>query len=358
MRTIRSELQAKLNSGTASLIDCAKITRKDGVTIYMADYPVDIVIGGNLYKSTSGYRGSAANSNAALSPDTIDIQFILGADVTKADITAGLFDGAEVRTFTTDADDPLEDDIKMTRGFFGNAVIMDNTIKTEYISLISKMDQQVGQQTSSKCRAELGDSRCRVKMTPPVWTPATVMVPRQIGDAAVGSVVVPTTPNGYYYFASTIELTGYTPDPYSPPGSTAHIEPTWPVGVGEFVDDGYVKWSAIQAHIVDFVVLGSTSRRIFLANTTQADGFWDYGTVRFTSGLNAGYSKEIKQQLGGGIELFESLPYEISEDDEFTMTRGCQKRVEDCAYLFSNIFNYRGEPYTPTKSEIMRFGGQ
>lgn len=86
MKNIRIALQTRLNSGTAKLVDCAKITTVSGVTYYMADFPVDILIGSNLYLSTYGYRASATNANAALSPDTIDIQFLLGAGVAKQDI--------------------------------------------------------------------------------------------------------------------------------------------------------------------------------------------------------------------------------------------------------------------------------
>lgn len=104
-------------------------------------------------------------------------------------------------------------------------------------------------------------------------------------------------------------------------------------------------------------VTAVTSDRQFTADVgaTQADGFFDGGKVVWTTGDNAGLSKEIKAQVGDVFELQEPMPYAIAEDDEAVIYVGCLKRAtEDCAGKFDNIVRFRGFKDVPGQDQMFK----
>jgi uncharacterized phage protein (TIGR02218 family) len=104
-------------------------------------------------------------------------------------------------------------------------------------------------------------------------------------------------------------------------------------------------------------VTAITGARTFTATAlTQAAGFFDAGKVTWTTGANAGLSKEIRAHTAGGtIELQEPMPYVIAPADEFTVFAGCLKRAtEDCSGKFNNIINFRGFPSVPGQDQMFK----
>jgi uncharacterized phage protein (TIGR02218 family) len=94
-----------------------------------------------------------------------------------------------------------------------------------------------------------------------------------------------------------------------------------------------------------------TSRRIFADSAIgMADGWFDGGLIRMTSGANNTQAREVKTYLftGGAITLQESFPYNLAVGDSYSMTAGCLKRfAEDCVAKFNNAVNFRGFPHMP-----------
>lgn len=72
-----------------------------------------------------------------------------------------------------------------------------------------------------------------------------------------------------------------------------------------------------------------------------------YGKVTWTTGLNVGLSMEIASYDSdtGLLKLFLSMPYEIEAGDTFRARFGCDKVIQTCEARFSNVVNFRGEPY-------------
>lgn len=112
-------------------------------------------------------------------------------------------------------------------------------------------------------------------------------------------------------------------------------------------------------------VTSASSRRAFLASGPLfASGFFDYGTVRFTSGANAGLSMEIKQHLLGhspaeaSFALQLAMPFDIQAGDAFVATRGCDHTAATCKAVFGNLVNFRGFPSVPGQDQALLFGGQ
>ena len=84
---------------------------------------------------------------------------------------------------------------------------------------------------------------------------------------------------------------------------------------------------------------------------TRPTGFFDQGSLTFTSGANAGRKSEVLRHMrdGGGdhIELWQAMAEPIVVGDAFTISAGCDKRFSTCRDRFDNAVNFRGFPQMP-----------
>lgn len=76
-------------------------------------------------------------------------------------------------------------------------------------------------------------------------------------------------------------------------------------------------------------------------------GWFDFGLLTFTSGLNTGYSMEVKEFGSGEFVLQQAMPAPIEVGDEYKVYAGCDKRRSTCKDKFDNIVNFRGFPDVP-----------
>jgi len=92
---------------------------------------------------------------------------------------------------------------------------------------------------------------------------------------------------------------------------------------------------------------GSTTSAIN-ATLTQTAGYFNLGTVTFTSGANAGVSRTISTYTQGGVvNLIAPLPSAPAPGDTFSIYPGCDKLQLTCGVKFNNLSNFRGMPYIP-----------
>lgn len=94
------------------------------------------------------------------------------------------------------------------------------------------------------------------------------------------------------------------------------------------------------------------SRVLFDTTSAQADGYYTYGVVHWTSGSNVGLRRTVRlYQTGGGgakaATLYLPMPFDIAVGDAFDISKGCDKTIATCGGVFSNAANFRGEPYVP-----------
>jgi uncharacterized phage protein (TIGR02218 family) len=81
--------------------------------------------------------------------------------------------------------------------------------------------------------------------------------------------------------------------------------------------------------------------------TGQASPPYPYvgGTLTFTSGANAGFSREVKTDPnfnGGVIGFFEQFPNAINDGDAFTLSPGCDRQPNTCKHIYGNFEHWRG----------------
>lgn len=90
----------------------------------------------------------------------------------------------------------------------------------------------------------------------------------------------------------------------------------------------------------------------------EAADYFAYGTIRFTSGANAGLKPlEIRQHLAGGvIQTFEPFYYVPAVGDAYEMIPGCRKRFSDCKTKWNNAINFGGFPHAPVSSVYGEIG--
>ena len=89
------------------------------------------------------------------------------------------------------------------------------------------------------------------------------------------------------------------------------------------------------------------------AARTEANGYFAYGKITFTSGANMGLSMEIRDFANGRFGLFLPLPNAVQVGDAYSVVAGCDKRIDTCSTRFANAVNFRGEPHLPGNDKIL-----
>lgn len=105
--------------------------------------------------------------------------------------------------------------------------------------------------------------------------------------------------------------------------------------------------------------VASSNQAFNTRSLAQAAGFFDYGTVRFETGANAGLVMEVLAHTRevdpvndpaewARVGLALGLPRVIAVGDTLTVFPGCNKTVKaDCLDRYDNVRNFRGEPFVP-----------
>lgn len=101
-----------------------------------------------------------------------------------------------------------------------------------------------------------------------------------------------------------------------------------------------------------------TSKSVISDSTrTQADGYFTNGTLKFTSGANAGRTLEIKNYTDGEFVAVLPFPADIAVGDTYIAVAGCDKRLVTCRDVFANAENFRGEPHVPGIDRMLQTAG-
>lgn len=103
----------------------------------------------------------------------------------------------------------------------------------------------------------------------------------------------------------------------------------------------------------------SNDQKVFSdASRDEADDYWQYGLVVWTSGNNAGYEMEVEgytsESAGGQVTLLFNMPYAIEVGDEYEIVRGCDKQFATCqAFGYGDDFG--GEPSVPDENTALQY---
>jgi uncharacterized phage protein (TIGR02218 family) len=100
---------------------------------------------------------------------------------------------------------------------------------------------------------------------------------------------------------------------------------------------------------VDGAAEAASTTTLIQTDLGEAAGVFDRGTIKFTSGANAGQIRTIRSQASGGaVTLVLPLPAAPEAGDTFTAYPGCDRTLATCTAKFDNRLNFRGMPFVPT----------
>ena len=80
MRSLPSNLTAKLESGVTTLARCWRLTRRDGVVLGFTDHDRDITFEGTTFEAGSGLSASEITASVGLSVDNLEVDGALSSD--------------------------------------------------------------------------------------------------------------------------------------------------------------------------------------------------------------------------------------------------------------------------------------
>lgn len=338
---------------TAALATCWRVTRRDGRVFRFTDHDRDLAIGGEAYAAALGYRRTAFSADSSLAVDDATLTGLLDSEsITERDLRAGLWDGAEVEAFVVDWRAPDAGRRVLRTGTLGEVTAADDgTYSCELRGLTQALQQRVGGLFQPECRADLGDSRCRVPLRPGRVARAAAYLPGQV-------VRPPPGPNGW-----TEEENGVIWRCVAP-GATAPAAPDYAGGAGALVQDGAAAFRAepawTRAGRVDFVGSPSgfaASPGFGLDDPRAASGWYDGGVLVFETGANAGDHLAL-EVLSWNAEtrafaLLEPARFAVAPGDRFRVSPGCDKRRRTCRDRYDNVVNMRAEPDLPGLDSLL-----
>lgn len=342
-RSIVAGLATHLGLSAHTLAKCCKIKRVDGTILGFTEHDRTLSVdlagflpgdadGAISYVPTDAIEFTAPRQAASLAGSGVEITgAVQDARITEEDIRAGLYDGAAITEFFVNWSNTAQLAIWF-HGTLGETALEEEQFSIEAQSLAAKTSRVACNTIKRTCRADFGDSLCGVPRSAATWASTTAYDERQAGDAKIGDIVEPTTPNGYWYEATV-------------GGTSGASEPTWPTTVGDTVTDGTVTWTCVRARELSGTVTAVTDRKSFAASgVSVAADHLEWGIVTWVTGDNAGDKRHVKSDDGSGaLKFYRSTTYDIQASDTFTVTLGCRKRfTEDCVGRYDNGFNFRG----------------
>lgn len=176
MKTIPAALATHLASRTTTLARCWLVERTDGQVFGFTDHDVDLVVdvgdgnGAVTYEAAAGLTGSAVAASDRYNVDNFEAFGVFdSARITAAELEAGLWDFASVKSFLVNHQNIADGIVKLPgRGRLGEVRLRDHTYTAEFRGLADHLNQVLGEHYSPLCRADFADSRCG--QSPATWT--------------------------------------------------------------------------------------------------------------------------------------------------------------------------------------------
>lgn len=153
-------LYAHLESGATTVCRAWTVRRTDDVVMGFTDHDQDLTVDGVLCRADTGMTARALQQTTGLSVDNSEAAGALSdASIREADLLAGRFDGAEVRSYLVNWSAP-GDWIEQFRGTFGEIMRAGGAFRAELRGLTEALNRPQGFAYLQNCSAILGDERC------------------------------------------------------------------------------------------------------------------------------------------------------------------------------------------------------
>ena len=339
LENVTSAMISHLRQSSTELATCWYVSLVDGSSTtyrFTAD-PVSVVVSGETYHPTAAIVPEGSEAGIDLGVDNSSLLGIADVStITAEDILAGRLDGAEAEVFQVVRSDPdAYGKLPILPGHIGRCSLKGSLFNIEIQGFTNALQNEAGELYLVPCQAELGDSRCKIPVSPSAWTSGT--------GYASGAYVSPTDVN----FGRIFKATGS--------GVSGGSEPSWSSAVGASTAEASITWVTEDAHTKRFAVTSVVvSSRIFEIDLADPNRRYNLGLVTWISGNNAWAYMDVKVFSSSRVELYEPMPKAISVSDVGNIRRGCDKSWSTCVSTFSNGNNHRGFPRVLGLSKLVR----
>lgn len=97
---------------------------------------------------------------------------------------------------------------------------------------------------------------------------------------------------------------------------------------------------------------------IKVGGLVAADGYYNFGVVRFADGDNANVELEVEEWLADGwLRLSFVTPYPMVVGVNLDLRQDCDKFAQTCITTYNNIINFNGEHLTPVQDMSLMVPG-
>jgi uncharacterized phage protein (TIGR02218 family) len=166
VKQIPSGLLAHYQQGTTTITSCWKLTRQDGQIFGFTEHDNDLVIDEITYLAKTGFTPTAIQNQNRLAVDNLNADGILDSDIiTNKDLSSGKWDYADIEIFLLNYKNiSLGKDI-LLKGKIGEVKVGRLAFQAEIRGLTNAYAQNYFNVYQPGCRANFGDSKCRVDLS-------------------------------------------------------------------------------------------------------------------------------------------------------------------------------------------------
>ena len=169
MKQLPAGLQAHLDGGATTLCWCWRLTRRDASRLGFTDHDRDLTFDGTTFEAAAGFTASEMRDSVGLSVDNLEVTSALSSErLSEADLAAGIYDDARVEIFRVNWAAP-EQRMLMRVGSLGEVRRAGLTFTAEVRGLAHYLQQPKGRLYQFTCDADLGDGRCKILLSDPLY---------------------------------------------------------------------------------------------------------------------------------------------------------------------------------------------
>ena len=283
MKDLSAAMLAHLAQSVTTLAEGWRVIRPDGTVYGFTSHDVSVVIDGVTYGASPGLHATASHTTDTMSVDTLDVTIFLTV-ADEADIAAGRWDNSVVTVFEYNwADPPTTFDTNLLILRHGN----------------------------------LGEVQRKTNLLQAEIRGLTQRLSRRIGRQ-----YLPTCP--------------WRHAQWSPGADTFVSSVECGLNLTAFLETG-----AVTAVGADPTLQFSDSA------SARADAYYAEGLLHFTTGANAGLTREIASWMAKAYQLQRPFPYAVQVGDAYQAVRGDNKTWDVCRDTFENVLNFGGFPELP-----------
>ena len=178
-------LQQHLNGEGTTVAYCWRLTAPSGLSLGFTTHDHPITLLGKTYEPGIGLDGTQAMAQSNFQAGQEEALGFLSSDsLEEEELSAGLWDNAEVEVFLVNWRDPEQHEL-LRRGALGEVSRDGNVFRAEFRSLAARLSEPKGRELSHQCHADLGDAKCGVDLNDPTYARQVTVARQDAGNRMV-----------------------------------------------------------------------------------------------------------------------------------------------------------------------------